>query len=455
MIDTLLSGGFSVGLTEICGEAGSGKTQLILQLLLQAQLPYKYGGLNGCCIILNTESQLSTSRLTDMAQHYHARYPLLQSYNFLDGIISIRICFIEQLTLCIERKLDELITQVNTQSELNNINRPVRLLVIDSISALFRSELNMSSSSAATRTLLLSLVDKLRTIANKYNICIITTNHIINAYIPGTSRIKSADDDENNSNYYQNDNNYMDSFTQISSQGEINSTLEKYYASIQPEILSHSVRQNVSLQDSKYNNLLRNVLDNVDIVEPYRYPHTVRSYSGAVRPALGLVWSSSIKNRIFLTKFSTTTQSTVDQYQYLGILQGMSRMIEHFSTIRIQEEAKSAARRGIKINKEIVTDGSDGTENGNNGDNIEDDTNYDTGTDDELHEIQNYSFAYLPQSSSKIEELQRNNGDWIRKVHIIQSPSLPQQSCMFIIHKQGVFGLHNSIQLSNGDDFSI
>ena len=46
--DTFLGGGFPMrGITEIVGPAGSGKTQLALQLTLAVQLPKEKGGLGG------------------------------------------------------------------------------------------------------------------------------------------------------------------------------------------------------------------------------------------------------------------------------------------------------------------------------------------------------------------------------------------------------------------------
>lgn len=45
-LDKLLGNGISnVGITEICGESGSGKTQICLQLAVSVQLPEHLGGL--------------------------------------------------------------------------------------------------------------------------------------------------------------------------------------------------------------------------------------------------------------------------------------------------------------------------------------------------------------------------------------------------------------------------
>lgn len=107
-IDALLQGGFRSGIvTEICGEASAGKTQLCLQLLLQCCLPRSLGGLESTACYVCTEGVGSVKRLHDLAQVYAKRYNNILSTgtkrkrddtllnasgsDFLDGI------FIEQL----------------------------------------------------------------------------------------------------------------------------------------------------------------------------------------------------------------------------------------------------------------------------------------------------------------------------------------------------------------------
>lgn len=74
-IDTLLRGGFRSGiLTEICGEASAGKTQLCLQLLLQSTLPVQLGGLGGTACYICTEGIGSIKRLHELAGVYSRKY---------------------------------------------------------------------------------------------------------------------------------------------------------------------------------------------------------------------------------------------------------------------------------------------------------------------------------------------------------------------------------------------
>ncbi|CAM9314337.1 unnamed protein product, partial [Chrysoparadoxa australica] len=75
-LDHVFGGGLiTQGITEVTGEAGSGKTQLCLQLALQAQLSPHQGGLGGkSCVLSCGEGDFPSKRLSQLAQHYHSKY---------------------------------------------------------------------------------------------------------------------------------------------------------------------------------------------------------------------------------------------------------------------------------------------------------------------------------------------------------------------------------------------
>ncbi|POW04178.1 hypothetical protein PSTT_10584 [Puccinia striiformis] len=121
-------------LTEIVGESGSGKTCLSLQLSLNVQLPFHLGGLNGACVYLCTESGFPTSRLFEMA------VALSNQFNAQDTI-----------GLNVESLMENVhLTRVLDPDSGTTINRRIRLIVLDSIGAIFRADL--SSTSATTTT---------------------------------------------------------------------------------------------------------------------------------------------------------------------------------------------------------------------------------------------------------------------------------------------------------------
>lgn len=70
-LDKLLGGGIPLSeLTEIAGLPGSGKTQLAMQLAVDARLPAKQGGVEGCTVVIDSEGSWcggGTDRLWSMA----------------------------------------------------------------------------------------------------------------------------------------------------------------------------------------------------------------------------------------------------------------------------------------------------------------------------------------------------------------------------------------------------
>lgn len=68
-VDKLLGGGLARGeVTEICGLPGVGKTQLCMQLCVDARLPESFGGVAGESVYIDTEGSFSPERCHTMAQ---------------------------------------------------------------------------------------------------------------------------------------------------------------------------------------------------------------------------------------------------------------------------------------------------------------------------------------------------------------------------------------------------
>lgn len=62
-------GGISLGkITEVCGAAGVGKTQLCMQLCISIQLPTELGGMAAKAIYVDTEGSFVRSRLVEMTR---------------------------------------------------------------------------------------------------------------------------------------------------------------------------------------------------------------------------------------------------------------------------------------------------------------------------------------------------------------------------------------------------
>ena len=68
-LDRVLGGGVARGsLTEICGAPGVGKTQLAMQVALDAAIPRAFGGAGGEAIIIDSEGSILPERASAMAQ---------------------------------------------------------------------------------------------------------------------------------------------------------------------------------------------------------------------------------------------------------------------------------------------------------------------------------------------------------------------------------------------------
>jgi RAD51-like protein 2 len=68
-IDMLLGGGFArAEVTEVAGVPGVGKTQISMQLCVDARLPKEYGGIEGEAVYIDSEGSFSPERCFKLAQ---------------------------------------------------------------------------------------------------------------------------------------------------------------------------------------------------------------------------------------------------------------------------------------------------------------------------------------------------------------------------------------------------
>ena len=128
-LDDLIGGGLETqALTEFYGEFGSGKTQIAHQLAVTVQLPPEKGGLNGSAIIIDTENTFRPDRIKDMSEGAELDYN-----DVLKNIHVARAYNSNHQILLVE-------TAGALAEELKATEKPVRLMIIDSATAQFRSE---------------------------------------------------------------------------------------------------------------------------------------------------------------------------------------------------------------------------------------------------------------------------------------------------------------------------
>ncbi|KAM4690234.1 DNA repair protein XRCC3 isoform 1-T2 [Rhinophrynus dorsalis] len=135
VLNAFLRGGIPlVGITELAGESSAGKTQIGLQLCLSVQYPIQYGGLAAGAVYICTEDAFPSKRLQQLINSQHklrsdVPTEVVKKISFGDNIFIEHTADVDMLTECITKKVPILL-----QRGL------VRLIVIDSIAALFRCE---------------------------------------------------------------------------------------------------------------------------------------------------------------------------------------------------------------------------------------------------------------------------------------------------------------------------
>ncbi|KAL4279980.1 hypothetical protein GQ457_03G045030 [Hibiscus cannabinus] len=175
ILDRLLGGGIPCdSVTEIVAESGSGKTQICLQLSLHAQLPVSRGGLAASSLYLHTEFPFPFRRLHQLCLSFRSsnarHFPF--NDNPCDRIFVQSVHSADHL-LEIMSKTEPFIENSITQV-------PVRLIVIDSIAAVFRSEFDNTPVELKKRSsLFFKISSKLKALAKRFNLAVLVTNQVV------------------------------------------------------------------------------------------------------------------------------------------------------------------------------------------------------------------------------------------------------------------------------------
>ena len=162
-IDEVLAGGLETQtITEFYGEYGTGKSQLCHQMCVNAQLPTERGGLNAAALYIDTENTFRTERIIQMAKHVGLNP---------DEVIK-RILFAEAYTSDHQMFLLE-----NADKVIKENN--VRLIVIDSLTAHFRSEYLGREMLAERQQKLNKHMHRLIRLARAFNAVAVVTNQVM------------------------------------------------------------------------------------------------------------------------------------------------------------------------------------------------------------------------------------------------------------------------------------
>jgi len=162
-LDKLLAGGLETQtITEFYGEYGSGKSQFAHQLCVNVQLPPSRGGLSGAALYVDTENTFRLERITEMA-----RFLGLEPENVVKNIIYAE-AFTSDHQMFLLENADEVI-------KANN----VKLIIVDSLTAHFRSEYIGREMLATRQQKLNKHMHKLISLARAFNAVAVVTNQVM------------------------------------------------------------------------------------------------------------------------------------------------------------------------------------------------------------------------------------------------------------------------------------
>ena len=173
-LDDLMGGGIETqSITEFYGEFGSGKTQVGHQMAVNAQLPLDEGGLGGSVIIIDTENTFRPERITQMGMGLSARNGTeYDPEDFLKNIHVAKAYNSNHQILLVDSATD-------LANRLKDTDRPVRLLIVDSLTAHFRAEYVGRGTLADRQQKLNKHLHDLMKFANLFNAAVIVTNQVM------------------------------------------------------------------------------------------------------------------------------------------------------------------------------------------------------------------------------------------------------------------------------------
>ncbi len=153
----------SRALTEAYGAFGSGKTQLGLTLAVNAQLPKEQGGVNGKAVFIDTEGTFRPERIRQIAEGIGAN-----PEKVLKNILVARAFNSDHQILLLD-KISEMIKE----------GEPIKLVIIDSLTAHFRAEFTGRGELADRQHKLNKYLHQLLKLSEQHNLAVYVTNQVM------------------------------------------------------------------------------------------------------------------------------------------------------------------------------------------------------------------------------------------------------------------------------------
>lgn len=162
-LNQLLGGGLeSMSITEAFGEFRTGKTQLAHTLCVTCQLPLSMGGGNGRAIYIDTEATFRPERIKPIAERFQ-----LDPDAALENIMVARAYTHEHQS--------QLLSEVGAMMAQDQF----ALIVVDSITALFRVDFSGRGELAERQQKLGKMMSQLIKLAEEFNVAVYITNQVV------------------------------------------------------------------------------------------------------------------------------------------------------------------------------------------------------------------------------------------------------------------------------------
>ncbi|MDD1674743.1 MAG: DNA repair and recombination protein RadA, partial [Methanomicrobiales archaeon] len=169
--DNLLGGGMETqAITEMYGEFGSGKSQIVHQMAVNVQLPENEGGLDGSAIFIDTENTFRPERIEQMVEGLGK--DVGSAEDFLANIHVARAHTSDHQMLLMETARD-------LAADLRDSEKPVRIFIVDSLTAHFRAEYAGRGTLAARQQKLNRHMHDLFKLVDENNAVALVTNQVM------------------------------------------------------------------------------------------------------------------------------------------------------------------------------------------------------------------------------------------------------------------------------------
>ena len=153
----------SRAITEAFGAYGSGKTQLGSTLAVNVQLPVEKGGANGKCVFIDTEGTFRPARIKQIAEALGAN-----PEKVLKNILVARAFNSDHQILLLEKV-----------TEMIKGGEPIKLVIVDSLTAHFRAEFSGRGQLADRQQKLNRYMHDLMKLAETHNLAVYVTNQVM------------------------------------------------------------------------------------------------------------------------------------------------------------------------------------------------------------------------------------------------------------------------------------